>query len=343
MSGEVIATVAYLTPGAEGLDVFGHTIPAPPPPNDTFVAGEGVKRRGASFHAETSGLITVSGQEIKIVPVETIDGSLTALRGHLHSSKAIAIGGGVELGASLSAAGKVDIGQSFAGSYVRAGGDLVVQGGMTGDRTSRAVVAGAMHVKFVQGGFIRCRGDVVIESNMTGGFIETDGNVTVLDPQGGIFGGTVIAKGSVTAANLGSQGGRPPLVWVGVNALQAARKLTLEGRRKALLALKDEVERSGLTQQAEGNERQKRGESRAKAKKRAAQIQRLLGRISDRLATIDLAPDESQSLSVTGLARRSSRVAVAGAATTVMDDIIGIKVCAKRGAIVFQKATESPS
>lgn len=336
---EKVAVVAHLVPSSEGQDVTGKEVLAPPPEKDHVTAGEGVIRTDDAFFAKIAGSVVVKDMTVSVLPVRAIAGSLTSLNSPVHSDESLSVAGQVEPGASLAAGGGIEIGQSFAGASLRAGGDLQVQGGMTGDRSSLAVVAGSVRVKFFQGGRLRCKGNVVIESNMTGGIVETGGDVNVVAADGGIFGGTVMACGSVTAANLGRGAPSGLTVWFGTDPRQASRKSRLEHRRKVLGTALGEVHRAGIAIKGPGGERAKRTESRSIAVKRREKLERILRRIDDALEGLKLAAVEGCVVRVAGTIRQGTRLASGTLVLVVKEDTAAVEAKVEFGAIVLKKAT----
>lgn len=332
---EIAAVVAYREPGAIGSDVLGNELAIPSPARDSLVAGEGVIRTGGKFFAKVAGWVKIEGDSVKILPVSTFEGSVTAMTGRVHADESLVINGGVEAQAEVSAAQNIEINQSFSGAYLRCKANLVIKEGVSGGPNSLLRVGGSARVKFLQSGRLRCRGDVIIESNMTGGVIEAGGNVTVLDPQGGIFGGTIIAGGSISAPNIGRPIGQSPVVWFGSDVRATMRRQILLARKRRLEAVLAEVMRRGAGTATTGTERSAVAEVRAKNQKAKVQLERILTAIEQRMGALKTTSLPGAAMSVAGALSAGVKVGSGDFQLTVRDDALAVKASRGSSSIIF--------
>ena len=292
--GEIVAVIEFATAGVEGCDVLGQPIPFRIENTEGFVAGAGVERRGQLFYSKVSGTLRINGSEIIVEPATEIAGNVDFTTGDIHVRVGLVISGSVEMGASVTAGGAMTIGQAFAGKYLRANSGLIIMGGVQAQRGSVLFVVGDATVKFMQGGILRCRGNVIIESNMTGGIIEATGSVTVLEPQGGIFGGQVIAGENVIASNVGRENGSNLQIWFG-SVVHAVRRRTLLKKRRADLMLRYEaLDRSGIGGDGKLTERAIKRGDRGAVRETMGRIIAIIKRIDEQLEKLVSSTSQSK-------------------------------------------------
>lgn len=326
---ELVAVVEYAEGGRIGRNVYGRELPAIPPSADTFKAGPGVERRGREFFATVNGAIKTTADTISVEESLIIPGDVTPGVGDLVIPGSLVIKGGVDHGVSIDAQGSIKIGQSFAGRYLRAAGDLEIDGGIVGEDEKLIIVKGDLKVRFIQGGRVRCSGHVTIESHMSGGRVEADGDIKVLSQTGGIFGGLVVAGGSLQAANLGRKTGYAPEVWFGTSPKRWRLLRILEDRQRSLLLAKNALLRQGFTQPGASNERSARKNARAEANDRRLRIEGILERIAARIEKIKQFITEDASSE-----NKNSQVAIVG--ITYPD----VQVCQNDECVGVEVATE---
>ena len=341
-AGALVAVVDYAIPGVNGRDVLGKELPFRAQVFDDFIAGQGVERRGEIFLAREAGVARIKGNEVLIDKAMQFPGNVDLTPGDIEVPGPLAIGGSVEMGASVVAKGPITIAQAFAGKYLRANGGLTIQGGVQGQRGSVLMVTGDVSIRFMQSGTIRCRGNVVIESNMTGGIIEATGTVTVMDPQGGVFGGQVIAGQTVTAANFGRDGGQTVQVWFGSAVQSVRRRTNLAKRRAELIARLETLERSGIGGAGKLTERAaKRGDRRIvrETMERIGDIVKRLDALLVSLKT-ETAPSQSHFLEAKGTLARGTMIACDAQNLVVESSVIGVRVVSANSGLVLSAVAE---
>ena len=335
LSGEAIGAIRYQVPASSGYDIFGQEILFSVSENSgegNFSAigitiGEGVLQRGDQLLAAINGAVSLADGKISVKETMSIEGSLLASAGYVRTTSALSITGNVESGASVSTEGAIQVGQSFFGEFLRTKGDLTIAGGINASQHSKIIVGGNLRVKFIQSGYIRCKGSVTIESNMTGGVIEADGEVTVLDASGGIFGGTVICRGVITAPNVGRNNGNSPKIWFGTPVKAARRKITLQHRQKVLLSNMAQHQRLGL--------------ARSESKLAVDRINRILANIQNQLDNCNDSPQTEGKLAVQGLLCAGVQLASGPFSLVIRDPVEGAVASLENGKIVMKSGQGS--
>ena len=320
--GDVVAEIVYQKPGSDGVDVFGNAVKFNPADLSQFLAGAGVKLRGQTFIATESGAVKIEGNTVVLTESVSVEGSLFAREGVFRTQSALSIGGNIEKGAAVICKGTLQVGQSFFGELIKAGADVTIAGGINGTDKSEVIVKGDLRVKYIQSGLIRCKGSVTIEANMTGGTVIADGDVTVIDPQGGIFGGTVIAGGKISVGNLGRQGKGTFDVRMGLPVKGIRRKMILEKREAALIAERDRLSRYGTKKQT--------------INEKLDRLSTLTNLIRERIESIVIRSTADSKVAVTGVLQSGVRFQIGSERLIVADAVSGCVVSAKDGRIVIR-------
>ena len=350
-AGELVAAVTYRVPGADGQDVYGQRLTVGPPPPDSFTAGDGCRRVGDAFFATKGGAIALTASGVSVTDALTIEGDVSATGGAIVAPGALKISGSVERGATIRAMGPIEIGQSFSGQYLRAKGSVVIAGGITAPKDALIIVEGDLKVRFIQSGRVRCTGQVIIESNMVGGTVEADGDVTVVDPAGGLFAGTIVAGGNVVAANVGRVGGQTPLVWFHTSARRWKRLRTLEARRQVLAAAREQIGRLGVHKTSgSGNpaplENKSRRERHHRALDRAQRLDGLLAHVNEEMrrwsSLHDQNPLAARSFTVEGALAADTRICQEDRCMVIAESLRGTRVEAKLGNLILKSLEEGP-
>ncbi|MEN9834495.1 MAG: hypothetical protein RL011_688 [Pseudomonadota bacterium] len=341
-AGSLVAVVDFAVPGENGRDVLGQELPFKLDEGDDFVAGKGVERRGLVFFALEAGVGKISGKEVTVDAALEIAGNVDLNTGDVEAPGPLSIAGSVESGASVVAKGPITIGQAFAGKYLRATGGLTILGGVQCVRGGILMVTGDTTIKFMQAGILRCRGNVVIESNMTGGVVEATGSVTVLDPQGGIFGGQVIAGQDIKAGNIGRDGGQQVQLWFGSSVEAVRRRGNLSRRRSLLNARLEMLERSGLGGASKGGEKLSRRDERRLVRESIERLTALVAKIDDTLENLNatLKSSTTGALEVKSLLARGSVLARDSQTLIVDSSVMGVKVVATSSGLVLSALEE---
>lgn len=238
--GEFLGSVLPGQPGVAGRDVFGNEIPVPPPAPVHIRAGKNVRydSESESFYATCGGRVHLAEDELYVDEVLTIEGSVGLETGHIKHPGSLVVQEHVEAGSQIETKGDIHVLGYVEDATISAGGDLWVQGGITGSEGGVIRVDGTVRAKFVQNVTILAGGDVMIEREVDNAIVRTCGTMRV--PKGRIVGGEVMALGGIEVGQAGSDAGIKTLLVAGEDYAIEER---IRAREEEIMALRDTVAR----------------------------------------------------------------------------------------------------
>ena len=202
------------TDGQHGMTVKGERIEARDGERKKFSAGRNVRAEEAEggnprFYSEIEGSVRREGDELHVDKVLNVTGDVDYTTGNIETTADVIIEGSVKPGFKVKTAGSVVVGGVVeSGGIVQAGRDVVVAGGILGEKT-RIVAQGGLEAKFVQNGVVLVQGDVFIGSYVYNANLRSGGSIVVnfageKQRAGSIIGGQVVAAKGLEASRLGS-------------------------------------------------------------------------------------------------------------------------------------------
>jgi uncharacterized protein len=216
--GDVLARRIPLVPAVDGYTVKGKVLPAKKPKDVDLkrLAGQNtaVSEDGETIVATTSGQVSRVGEKVAVLPIHTVDGDVDFKSGNITFEGNLQIRGGVKPGFKVQATGAVQIGGTVEGSTIEAGGDVLVNGGIVGQKEGVIRAGGSVTARFVQEAEIHAGGAVTVGSEIRESTVISGGKVTV-GGQGRIVGGMVRGRDEVELKVAGSQSATPTTIQAG--------------------------------------------------------------------------------------------------------------------------------
>ncbi|MCK5230840.1 MAG: DUF342 domain-containing protein [Desulfobulbaceae bacterium] len=228
--------------GSDGCDVFGNSIPvrAPLPLCPGVHVGPNIrvvkKINKLEFVSTIKGCLRWASGVLAVDEVKTIYGNISPRNGHLTYPGTIVIQGDVCSGSEITAGGSIEIQGSLESATIRAGGHLVVGGGITGSTGRDIKVKGGVTATYISEARIEAGENIVIKNEIVQSEIRTNGAVVL--PVGRLLGGKITALGGVITAQAGSEAHVPTELVVAEDYTLGRR---LASRKEKLLITKDEL------------------------------------------------------------------------------------------------------
>ena len=253
--GQVIARHRLATKGVAGLDVYGAELEARDGRAQNLEVGANVRveRKGnlEMLRAEIAGAVRRQGDELSVVKVLQIAGSVGFDTGNLEFAGQVCIEGSVAKGFSVKAddriviAGAIEPGATVQGKVVEIGG------GVLGPRT-RVVAGGTVRAPFVDEGTVIANGAIQLSEYASKATLVAGGEVRIARGEGerggSLLGGEAWGRRGVSLHAAGSRGGIPTTLAVGLVPQQGAKLDKLgEGLTTSYNQLMRYLERFGMT------------------------------------------------------------------------------------------------
>ena len=215
--GDVILEKEPPTPGKPGIDIFGREIP-PIPGKDIDLASlvcDNIKVSGNIAVAKTSGILTTKDGKYCIEEVFVINGDLDYEIGNIRNVKHVEIKGSVLPGFSVEATGHIIVRGAVDGGYLTAGGNIFVEGIITGEKGGYLKAGGFIYGKE----FIEAHADAGQSIYSDGGFrhsnITAGENIISIHPKAIAVGGILIARKYIYVAQAGNIHGTKTTIHAG--------------------------------------------------------------------------------------------------------------------------------
>ncbi len=201
--------------GEDGLNVFGEAIPAEKPVEYYPKVGENVRvdTNKNSYYAEKSGRVRLVNDTLFVDEVYTVEEDVDITTGNILHTGAVVVNRDVLGGAKIEAAGNIEVCGIIENAEIRAGGNLVVHGGIRQSEGHSVVVEGSINAKYVAGGNIQANKDIVVEREIINSTLHTLGAVMI--PRGRIVGGEIVALRGIYVGQAGSKTYTPTLLVAG--------------------------------------------------------------------------------------------------------------------------------
>lgn len=215
--GDVLAIKIPAQPGTPGVNIFGEEIEATPG-KDIVVKTKG----DAEFSSETMEVVAtaggvlsvVQGNTIKVSSRQKIQGDIDFSVGNVESGNCLVITGSVQPGFKVKAEGDIEIGGTVSSASVDGQANVVIKGGITGQKT-KISGEGDVDILFVEQGEIRAGGICVVRKQSYYSLVHAGGDIRC-KRDSIVVGGEIVSAGSISLGDVGSEKADPSLVAAGV-------------------------------------------------------------------------------------------------------------------------------
>lgn len=237
--GDHIATKFPALPGTPGIDVYGEEV-EPEGGVDVIVKtiqDAGYDEASGKVIAVKDGILSVvKNSEIRVCENQIIEGDVDYETGNLESMSCLTVKGDVQPGFKVVAGGDLEIGGGVMSAKVSGGANVVIKGGVTGKK-STVKSAGDTDLRFIEQGSLEAGGNIVIRKQSYYSKLISQADIRFKEGAK-IIGESLIAAGSITVSDVGSENSEPALLAAGIdnNRLAEYHKL-----KKELVAQQDAI------------------------------------------------------------------------------------------------------
>jgi hypothetical protein len=189
------------------------------PSANAGLQGQVITEPGAEIRALASGIVAWDGQLISVQEAVQIKGDVDFSTGNLAFSKGdVYIQGSLKSGFSVKTPGSVYVKQSVEGALLQAGGDCIVNMGLSMHGKGSVSVIGSLQAHFLENATVKARGDVFVTHDILNSLVFTLGRVKATKGRGTIEGGIVRVAQGLECNVLGSEHGVVTRVVLSFNA-----------------------------------------------------------------------------------------------------------------------------
>ncbi|MEI2355024.1 DUF342 domain-containing protein [Mesobacillus zeae] len=288
--GQALATIVPAEKGKDGIDVAGRPIPAKQGKPLRVRPGKNVAEKNGKFYSLIDGKVSITHKSISVNPVYEVRGDLDLRTGNIDFPGSIQIKGDVPAGYELIAGGDIIILGTVEGANLKAGGSVIVSGGVASGHKGRIEAEGNVQAAYLNQADVAAGGNILIKTSILNSQTVAGGNIDC--SRGTVIGGMLAAGKNVYVKELGSHlfaktdaaAGWDPVL------IKEERELneTLQAKRESLRKLEEiEVKISSLAKHTRRLSVQQM-EMLEKQKRTKVGIQREIYRHEDRLLAIEI-------------------------------------------------------
>jgi hypothetical protein len=231
--GQVLARRVPPVPGREGLTVMGRSI-MPVPPRDVHLrAGRGaeVTADGMAVVATIAGNPHCEGSVVLVRQEYVLPGGVSLATGNISFEGDLVVNGPVDAQMEVFATGNVVVHGPVGNAVIRAGGSILVHGGVRQQSTLQA--GNDIVARFVEQSTVRCGGSLGLEEDLIHCDVTAGGSVVA---GGSIVGGRVHLGERGEARSLGGRLGVPTSITIIAPKPPSEERLALEEERAVIRA-----------------------------------------------------------------------------------------------------------
>lgn len=206
--GDVVAIYHQASLGSEGLTVTGTRVPAKVGKelpklecNDIILSRDQV-----TYLSKKNGFVSYQGDDIKIMDYLTFDKDITLYDGRINYTGTVKINGSVQENAEITATGDIFVNGFVGPAKLKAGGSIIVKGGLNGDDRGSYVAKENVIAGFIENASIEAGGNIetgyILNSS-----VACEGTLVTTGRKSLICGGIIEAKKGITTGTVGSKAG----------------------------------------------------------------------------------------------------------------------------------------
>lgn len=234
-AGETIGMFLAARAGEDGVNVRGERLPAPPVADLTpQLEGVACAAHG-KLSAEHDGALFVHGNRLTVTELLAVAGDVGVATGNVDTRTPVHVKGHVAPGFAIRSQKDVIIEHNIEDASVRAGGGLVVKGGIRG-RGSRVQVPHDVQAGFIENAEVFANGDILVRASVINSELCANGAIVVggrQSRQGSVIGGCLRARQRIEAVVLGAPSHPRTQLIVGIDSALRERLDEIAGRLEA--------------------------------------------------------------------------------------------------------------
>ncbi|WP_066288964.1 DUF342 domain-containing protein [Bacillus sp. FJAT-29937] len=201
-SGQPLASIVPPTPGTDGMNVFGTRIPAKNGKPLKIKPGKNVILNNSKFYSTSDGQLSLTDKTISVNPVFEVNGDLDLKTGNVDFIGNVVINGNVPSGYEIRAGGDVRIFGLVEAAHIKAEGNIIISGGVTGGNKGMISSAGNVQAAYLNQANVQASHDVIIESSILHSKIRADSSI--LAKNAFVIGGLLTANKEIHVKEVGN-------------------------------------------------------------------------------------------------------------------------------------------
>ncbi len=170
--------------------------------------------------SRSDGHLCVKNGFLTVTKTVEITGDVGSRTGNLSFDGPVLVHGGVESGYSVTSGADLEVLGLVENASVKAGGDILLKGGMAGGGEGLAQAGKNLYASFVQQGNLEATGSIIMKGLSMDSHLSA-GQKIIFEGRSSLVGGEARAREEVSVAVVGSAGAVPTTIRLGVNPFAA--------------------------------------------------------------------------------------------------------------------------
>ncbi|MDD3172584.1 MAG: FapA family protein [Herbinix sp.] len=239
---DLLATLTPVDLGKPGIDVCG-TIIRPLKVNNRILRHGNkihLSEDGLKMYSDVDGHVSLTDQRVFVSDTYEVPADVDASTGDIVYEGNVVIKGNVITGFSVRAKGDIEVDGVVEGSYIEAGGQIVLKRGMQGMNKGILKANGNIISKFIENSEVFAGGYISTESILHSK-VSAKGDIIVGGKRGFVTGGEIRSGTMISVKTAGSQMGTLTLLEVGIDPCILEEFRTLEKKLASMHADKEKL------------------------------------------------------------------------------------------------------
>lgn len=346
---QLIAEYIPETRGTDGCDVYGNIIPARRGRSLPALRGKYIRmdKERRHFYSDVDGMISLDETtgKVTVSQVYQVNGDVDVATGNIRFAGDVLITGTVKSGFSVEASGNVEIGGMVEAATVKAGGDILIKGGVSGATKGFIIAGGDVEGRYFEQANVECDGCLRTNSIMNC-YIDSRDEVVLSGTRGILLAGRLHALKGVTAVNIGNEAQIATYIKVGI---EPKLRREFEELRKNIDLLTRDVDRLAAAQ-AQLDAMEIPDDKKELAVHRKQQIMRLKiqkkAELDEKNSKIQALQEEIDAgkkavVHVSQWAHAGCSVSINGATLNIREDVKGVVFTLRKGNVIMMYEGES--
>lgn len=219
-TGQPLAKIIPSSPGTDGKDIYGKTVPAEPVKKCDLAPGNNVKIHSVKknvFVSAINGHVYLKKNQLVVEKVFRIDGNVDFRTGNINFEGDVDIKGDVPSGFTVRASGNIVVGGTVEDAFLRAEESIIIKGGFLGRGIGRVKAGKDVVVKHVMNQTIMAQNNIMIAGEAVDSKLYAGNEMFVEVKKSWIIGGWAVAGKKIYANAIGNVSGVYTEIFCGTN------------------------------------------------------------------------------------------------------------------------------
>lgn len=249
--GQVLAVKEPATAGSAGRTVTNRRLEPKPGVDAPLIAGKNARlsEDGLEVTSEINGQVVFHNNKINVEPVFEVRGDVNLETGNIVFLGTVIVGGNVEDGFSVKAAGNVEVHGTVGKAVIEAEGNVIVNRGILGKDEAVIKAGNDIVAKFVEHTKLSAGNDVIVAEAIMHSFVDAGKRVVCVGKRAMIVGGRIRAREEVNAKEIGSKVSTETVVEVGIDPKAREELNSLEEEKREAMKRLDTISKDIITLQ----------------------------------------------------------------------------------------------